>query len=276
VKSSLTHETRQAEITEKVENPFLRPPYWSPGYVPEPVNLGASKAELLDRLKACLTQMGSFCSDVGVTLRPLWPSQAWLSELSTIIRRLSSLHKRGGKDPWSCIKAIDNRCAQRLGAKIEKLINRAAKLYYEPAAIAMQRQGFGGNQVAFDCFAALKRCHDGISHMASENWAKYAKVLQPSSAESCEAKAAQLVIDWLLDDLSPEKPWDHLASWLSTLGNPTLASKLLRPDRAQFYALVFGATKRSRSKLSSPLRQRRYRRRQNDPMRRSLLRILEP
>jgi hypothetical protein len=264
------------ELRDDVDNPFLRIPY-SPFYVPKPFPRGASKRDLLRRLKVSLAEMQLLCQDATLgSGKTGWPSEGWLEELSENIWRLSLSHKRGGKDPWSCIKAIDNRCAQRLGAKIEKLINRAAKLYYEPAAIAMQRQGFGGNQVAFDCFAALKRCHDGISHMASENWAKYAKVLQPSSAESCEAKAAQLVIDWLLDDLSPDKPWDHLASWLSTLGNPTLASKLLRPDRAQFYALVFGATKRSRSKLSSPLRQRRYRRRQNDPMRRSLLRILEP
>jgi hypothetical protein len=60
------------------------------------------------------------------------------------------------------------------------------------------------------------------------------EILQPRPAESCEAKAAQLVIDWLLDDLNPKKPWDCLASWLSTIGNPCLAAKLMRADSANF------------------------------------------
>ena len=119
------------------------------------------------------------CFDKEATLgtgETPWPSEPWLEEFSENIWRLSLSHKRGGKDLWSCIRAIDNRYpALRLSAKIEKLVNRAAKLYYEPAAIAMQRQGFDGNQAAIGCFAALKRCHDGITHIASENWAEYPK-----------------------------------------------------------------------------------------------------
>ena len=184
-------------------------------------------------------------------------------------------YRRGGKDLWTCVRAIDNRHSRlNLGGKIEKFVDRATKLYYEPAAFAIQRQAIAGNQVAYGCFAALKRCHDGRSEIASENWSDYPKILRPRPAESCEAKAAQLVIDWLLDDLIPKKPWDCLASWLSTIGNPSLAAKLLRPDSANFYALVFGSGKQRRRRVFSAMRQQKYRRRKNHPISRSLTRIL--
>jgi hypothetical protein len=147
-------------------------------------------------------------------------------------------------------------------------------LYREPAAIAFQRQALAGNQAAYHCFVALKRCHDGKGEISSENWSEYPEILQPRPAESCEAKAAQLVIDWLLDDLNPKKPWDCLASWLSTIGNPSLAAKLMRPDSANFYAVVLGSGKQIRPKVSSPMRQKKYRRRRNHPISRSLMRIL--
>ena len=266
---------RNAEIPNKVENPFLRAPY-SPFYVPEPFKPGASKADLLRRLKARLGEMIMLCFAKEAILGPgqtFWPSQAWLDELSECIWRLASLHRRGGKDLWTCVRAIDNRHSRlNLGGKIEKLVDRAAKLYYEPAALAIQRQAIAGNQAAYGCFAALKRCHDGRSEIASENWSQYPEILQPRPAESCEAKAAQLVIDWLLDDLNPKKPWDCLASWY--IGNPSLAAKLMRPDSANFYALVLGSGKHIRPKVSSPMRQKKYRRRKNHPISRSLMRIL--
>ena len=243
----------------------------------EPLKPGASKADLLHRLKASLAQMNKLCFDKEATLRPseIWPSEPWLDELSEIIWRLSSLHRRGGKDLWSCIKAIDNRYRTlKLSGKIERLVDRAGKLYREPAAIAIQRQAIAGNQVAYGCFAALKRCHDGRSEIASEDWEQFRESLQPRSGETCEAKAAQLVIDWLLDDLNPKKPWDCLASWLSTIGNPSLAAKLLRPDSANFYALVFGSGKQRRRRVSSAMRQKEYRRRKKQPMRHGLMRIL--
>jgi hypothetical protein len=265
----------EMNLCAEAENPFLRAPH-SPFYVPEPFKPGASKAELLGRLKTCLAQMDALCFDKESTLRPgdiFWPSQPWLEELSEIIWRLSSLHRRGGKDLWSCIKAIDNRYRTlKPSGKIERLVDRAGKLYRESAAIAIQRQAIAGNQTAYDCFAALKRCHDGKSQIASENWAQYSEILQPPSVESCEARAAQLVIDWLLDDLRPKKPWDCLASWLSTMGNPSLTAKLMRPDN--FYALVLGSGKQIRPKVSSAMRQKKYRRRKNHPISRSLMRIL--
>jgi hypothetical protein len=270
--------TQHAEILDESENPFLRATH-SSLYLPEPFKLDASKADLLRRLKAQLGEMSMLCGDREDALfsgETSWPSQEWLDELSRNIRRLSSLHRRGGQDLWSCVKAIDNRYSTlKLSRKIEKFVDRAAKLYYEPLAIDIQRQAIAGNQRAYDCFAALKRCHDGTSKIASENWAQYNEIVQPPSVESCEVRAAQLVIDWLLDDLSPRKPWDCLASWLSTIGNPALAATLMRPDSVTFYALVFGSKTQIRRKAYSAVHQKEYRRRESHPIRRSLMRILE-
>jgi hypothetical protein len=261
-----------AEIPNKLENPFLRAPD-SPFYIRQPLKPGASTADLVHRLKASLAQMSKLCFDKEATLRPseIWPSEPWLDELSEIIWRLSSLHRRGGKDLWSCIKAIDNRYRTlKLSGKIERLVDRAGKLYCEPLAIAIQRRAIPGNQAAHRCFAALERCHDGKSTFASEDWEQFREILQPRSDETCEAKALQILADWLLDDQSPQKPWDPLASWLSTMGNASLAAKVMRPDPAAFCAAVF----ESRPKVLAARRQKAYRRRKNHPIRLSLMRIL--
>lgn len=268
--------TPDAEIPNKVENPFLRAPY-SPFYVPQPLKPGASTADLVDRLKASLAQMSKLCFDKEAILQPseIWPSEPWLDELSEIIWRLSSLHRRGGNDLWSCIRAIDNRYpALRLSGKIEKLVHRAGNLYRETAAIAIRRLAISGNQAAHYCFAALKRCHDGRSKFASEDWEQFREILQPRSGETCEAKASQILVDWLLDDQSPQKPWDPLASWLSTMGNPFLAAKVMRPDAAAFYTAFFEYGNRSRPGKSAAMRQKKYRQRMNHPIRRALMRFL--
>jgi hypothetical protein len=152
--------------------------------------------------------MHTFCYDKEVTLRPgeiFWPRKAWLCELSECIWRLSSLHRRGRNDLWSRVVAIDNRYpALKLSSKIEKLVDRAAKLYYEPTASAIQRQAIAGNQAAHDCFAAVQRCHDGRSKISSENWEPYREILRPLPAESCADKVEQLVADWWRNDLSPD------------------------------------------------------------------------
>jgi hypothetical protein len=271
--------TPDAEIPNKVENPFLRPPYWSPGYVPEPLDPGASRADLLHRLKACITQMHTFCYDKEATLRPgeiYWPRKAWLNELSKIIRRFSSFHLRGGNELWSCVKALDNRrSALKLSGKIERLVDRAAKLRNEPAAFAIQRQAIAGNRAAYGCFAALQRCHAGRSKILSENWEPYRAILRPPPAETCAARAEQLIADWWRDDLSPEKPWDDLALWLSTIGNPSLAAKLVGPNSPYFfYATLSEHGNRRRSKALAAMRQQKYRRRMNHPIWRALTRIL--
>ena len=82
------------------------------------------------------------------------------------------------------------------------------------------------------------------------------------------------MVDWLLDDQSPQKPWDPLASWLSTMGNPSLAAKVMRPDAAAFYAAFFEYGNRSRPGKSAAMRQKKYRQRMNHPIRRALMRFL--
>ena len=223
--------------------------------------------------------MHTFCYDKEATLRPgeiYWPRKAWLNELSKIIRRFSSLHLRGGNELWSCVKAIDNRrSALKLSRTIERLVDRAAKLRNEPAAFAIQRQAIAGNRAAHRCFAALERCHHGKSTFASEDWEQFREILQPRSDETCEAKASQILADWWRDDLSPEKPWDDLALWLSTIGNPSLAAKLVGPNSPYFfYATLSEHGNRRRSKALAAMRQQEYRRRKNHPIRLSLMRIL--
>ena len=108
----------------KAENPFFRAPH-SPFYLSEPFDPGASRADLLCQLKSRLAQLDALCFDKEATLRPgeiWWPRKAWLNEFSKIIRRFSSLHRRGRKELWSCIKALDNRYSElKLGGKIERL-----------------------------------------------------------------------------------------------------------------------------------------------------------
>ena len=78
--SSITHlKLREAEIPEKLEK-ILSCGHLTgrPDTFVEPVKPGASKAELVHRLKASLAQMSSLCSDKEATLRPseIWPSRA--------------------------------------------------------------------------------------------------------------------------------------------------------------------------------------------------------
>ena len=240
------------ELRAKAENPFFRAPH-SPFYLSEPFDPGASRADLLCRLKSRLAQLDVLCLDKEATLRPgeiWWPRKAWLNEFSKIIRRFSSLHRRGRKELWSCIKALDNRYSElKLGGKIERLVDRAAKLRNEPAAFAIERQAIAGNRAAHGCFTALQRCHDGRSKISSENWEPYRAILRPPPTETCAAKAEQLIADWWRDDLSPEKPWDDLALWLSAIGNPTLAAKLVGPNSPDFfYATLSEHGNRRRSK----------------------------
>jgi hypothetical protein len=223
--------------------------------------------------------MDTLCFDNEVTMRSgeiFWPSQPWLDELSEIIWRLSSLHRRGCKDLWSCIKAIDNRHRSlKLSGKIERLVDRAGKLYREPAAIAIQRQALAGNQAAYHCFAALQRCHDGRSTISAVDWEPYREILRPLPTQSCAVRAEQLVAEWWRDDLSPEKPWNDLTSWLSTIGNFSLAARLTRPDSVYFfYAIVSEHENRRRAKTLAAMRQKKYRRRMNHPIRRALTRLL--
>ena len=63
--------------------------------------------------------------------------------------------------------------------------------------------------------------------------------------------------------------------WLSTIGNPSLAAKLVGPNSPYFfYATLSEHGNRRRSKALAAMRQQKYRRRKNHPIRLSLMRIL--
>jgi hypothetical protein len=124
-------------------------------------------------------------------------------------------------------------------------------------------------------FAALQRCHDGRSTISAVDWEPYREILRPLPTQSCAVRAEQLVAEWWRDDLSPEKPWNDLTSWLSTIGNFSLAARLTRPDSVYFfYAIVSEHENRRRAKTLAAMRQKKYRRRMNHPIRRALTRLL--
>ncbi len=100
--------------------------------------------------------MNGFCREKGDPLGAgdiRWPGDRWLSGLSTDIQVLASKHKRGGDTIWTCIKATDSRYPSlKLGNNIENMVNRAAKLCQEPAAITIQKQVIVGSRAAQECF----------------------------------------------------------------------------------------------------------------------------
>ena len=239
------------ELRAKAENPFFRAPH-SPFYLSEPFDPGASRADLLCSLRAdwhnwtCCVRQGSHIASWRDLVAEEGMAQRILQNYSEIL----FITPAGRKELWSCIKALDNRYSElKLGGKIERLVDRAAKLRNEPAAFAIERQAIAGNRAAHGCFTALQRCHDGRSKISSENWEPYRAILRPPPTETCAAKAEQLIADWWRDDLSPEKPWDDLALWLSAIGNPTLAAKLVGPNSPDFfYATLSEHGNRRRSK----------------------------
>ena len=148
-----------------------------------------------------------------------------------------------------------------LSRSIKNLVVRAARFYQEPFAIHIQRQGIDGNQKATECFDALKRCRDGTVGIASEDWETYRDILQPESAETCQTKAAQTIIDWRREEFRNERPWGPLVSWLTASGNFALAAKLTPPESANASASTVQAVQKRRRKELAVQRQRKYVRR---------------
>jgi hypothetical protein len=236
---------------EPTKNPFLRE---------NPFELFAKaqrdRASLLRRLqeelKEALKQMQIFCrnekefANAPVTL---WPGKECLEKLSKRIISLANVQKRGRKNVRASIRALQNRYKSlMLSRSIENLVTRAARLYQEPFAIQIQRQGIAGNERATECFEALRRCRDRVSAIVCEDWERHREVLLPESVETCQTRAAQVVIDWLVDDRGPQKPWDPLVSWLVESGNLALASKLMHPERHSACVLALEYAEKERLK----------------------------
>ena len=202
----------------------------------------------------CLSKDHPLCRE------EIWPTTEWLENLSANTRRLASLHKRGRESIWDCIKAIENRCPSlKLRNGIEGLVNRAAKFVREPLAITIQRQGMSGNESAKKCFEALKICRNGKSEISSVNWKQHREILKPRKDESCEAKAAQIVIDWLRWTPCSIKALAPLELWLCVNRSSELLSKVVHPDFVNPFETFLVNRKRNRIKERNSIRQKRRR-----------------
>jgi hypothetical protein len=112
-----------------------------------------------------------------------------------------------------------------LGKKIEDLVKRASKLYLpEPRALQIRKQALDGSEASERCFKALQKCCEGKSQFTSIKWEEHGDILtpRPTLRESCEARAAQICIDWLRWSLEVEGPATPLVFWLMLIGNPNL------------------------------------------------------
>ena len=170
------------------------------------------------------------------------------------------MHKRGGKTIWTCIKAIDGRYPNlKLGKNIENMVNRAAKLCQEPAAITIQKQAMAGSRAAQECFGALKLCREGECEISSVNWNEYGEMLSPARGQSCQAKATQILIEWLRWNLGVRRDVGPLKYWIARIGNLDLASRLMPRDAASFYDQMREEDKKMRSRKKAAVRQTIYR-----------------
>jgi hypothetical protein len=220
------------------------------------------KKNLELRLEVSLTRLEESCRDKGDDPdgRISWPTAAQLDELSANIRAFSSTLQRGGKTTWSCIKAIDKcRPSIKLGKSIEDLVDRAARLYVVPRAIQIRTQGANGSERSRKCFAALRECFEGKSRFASIKWEEHHDILSPRPAlrESCEARAAQICIDWLVWDREIGSPALALRFWLARIDNPPLAAKLSGGTKADaVFSSVRARGKEDKRKRNDAKRQK--------------------
>ena len=231
-------------------------PLWAFGQRPSKP-LEPSKRDLITRLNECTREIFGLCRETrgGQTS---WPDDKLLDDISATIRALASLYKRDRETIWQCIIALQNRCKSvvKLRESIEALVDRAAKLRPEPEAIRIQRQGMDGNEGARRCYEDLRKCRDRECEFASLNWNKHREILRPGKSETCEAKAAQICIDWLS---RIETPWDRLKFEIARIGNSDLALRLMSPDCATVFDNIRAEEKESRSKQLAAYRKRKSR-----------------
>ena len=175
----------------KPDNPLLQVPY----FFSDPSIF--SRADLLKSLRACLRGMSRFCREKGDPLGSgdvIWPGDRWLSGFCA---RYSSarLNAQPRRQDYRNVHQSNRRPLPplKLGKNIENMVNRAAKLCQEPAAITIQKQATAGSRVAQECVGALKLCREGECEISSVNWNKYGEMLSPARGQSCQAKATQIL-----------------------------------------------------------------------------------
>jgi hypothetical protein len=247
----------------QTENPFLQPRY-SYFYPSVPLEPQPSKAALFRRVKESLEEMHRLCrgpDDPLFSGETVWPSREWLEVISRNVSDLAKLLNCERETIWKCITALAGRQTTllRLRNGLNKLVDRAAKFYAEPLAIAIQKRGIAGDEAARRCFAALKRCSDGRIEITSVNWEEYRHFLNPRSGESCEVKAAQICLDLLRNDCRLDKPWLALAHWLAFVGNSDLAARLTSPSIANAFNESRAEFKNKWSKILDARRRKKFR-----------------
>jgi hypothetical protein len=246
-----------AGLRVKPANPFLQ----VPSFTSHPSI--ASRADLLHSLRACLSAINGFCREKGDPLGTgdvRWPGERWLSGLSEDIRILALKHKRGGNTIWSCVKAIDSRYPSlRLGKSIENMVNRAAKLCQEPVAITIEKRAIAGSRAAQKSFHALKLFREGKCELSSVDWDEYREILTPAPGQNCQAKAAEIVMDWLRWTLGIGRDVGPLKYWIGRIGNVDLASRLMPRDSAEVYDRMREEGEKARSQKKAAVRQAIFR-----------------
>jgi hypothetical protein len=204
--------------------------------------------------------MNGFCREKGDPLGVgdiIWPGDRWLSGLSADIQILASKHKRGGNTIWTCIIAIDSRYPSlKLGNSIENMVSRAARLCQEPLAIKIQKQAMAGSRAAQKCFEALKLFREGKCEISSVDWDEYREILTPAPGQNCQAKAGEMVMDWLRWNLGMNRDVAPLKYWIGRIGNLDLASRLMPRDSATAYDEMREQDEKLKSRKKAVVRQR--------------------
>ena len=139
------------------------------------------------------------------------------------------------------------------------MVNRAAKLCQEPVAITIQKRAIAGSRAAQKCFEALKLCREGECEISSVNWNEYGEMLSPARGQSCQAKAAQILIEWLRWNLGVGRDVGPLKYWIGRIGNLDLASRLMPRDSAAFYDQMREEGEKMRSRKKAAVRQTIFR-----------------
>jgi hypothetical protein len=135
-------------------------------------------------------------------------------------------------------------------------VNRAAKLCQEPAAITIQKQAMAGSRAAKKCFEALKLFREGKCEISSVDWDEYREILTPAPGQNCQAKAAEMVMDWLRWNLGMNRDVAPLKYWIGRIGNLDLASRLMPRDSATAYDEMREQDEKLKSRKKAVVRQR--------------------